>query len=331
MSRRRWRTAPDLRKVSHLSLARLAATVFVIALVVALLTLVDFDTVVMALANVSVGHVLAGLSLVQAQIVLSAMRWRFTAGRLGQKMSCASAIREYYVATAVNQLLPGGVAGDALRAFRARDGQPGDLKRSSKAVIFERLSGQLSFFAFFAIGLFAWPLLPGDLNLGGNMLVPAAALLVAVSAIYLLARRPMAGLKGDLRSVFIHRGALVIQAGLSLAVMLGYVGLFMLAADAVGAPLPSAGVLTVVPACLLAMLVPTGLGGWGTREAAAAALWPLAGLSSADGVAASLVYGALALAGAAPGLVVLLFGQNPQLAQSPPACDGAGDQERSRA
>lgn len=314
-----------------MSHARLAAILFVAALAVALFTLVDFDNVMVALANVSFVHGTIGLFLVQAQIILSALRWRFTAARLGQEMSQTSAVLEYYVATAVNQLLPGGVAGDALRAYRARDGQPGGLKRSGKAVIFERLSGQMSFFAFFVLGLFAWPLLPGQSNWLTTLLLPAVAVLLATGVFLWLARRNMEGLKEELQAVFVARGAFAVQAGLSLVVMLAYVGLFMLAAHAVGAPLPPAGALTVVPACLLAMLIPTGLGGWGTREAAAAALWPLAGLASADGVAASLVYGALALAGAAPGLVILIFGQKRSVVRPPPLRDDAADQEQSRA
>lgn len=293
-----------------MSLARLAASLLLIALVIALLTLVDLKAVAAALYQVSFVHLLVGLLLVQVQIVLSAVRWRFTAQRLGVSMTLMSALREYYVATAVNQLLPGGMAGDALRAYRIRDGEIGGLKRSAKTVIFERLSGQLSFFVFFGAGLFAWPFLPASQgNIPGGFLVPVALVVIGlVAGLALLARR-FSNLTQDLRSVFVARGAFAIQAALSLFVMGGYVSLFMLCAHAVGAPLPVLGAVTLVPACLLAMLVPTGLGGWGTREAAAAALWPLAGLASADGVAASLVYGALALVGAAPGLVILVAGR----------------------
>src|SRR3546814_13404904 len=61
-----------------------------------------------------------GVLIVQSQIVLSAMRWRFTAGRLGMRLTRGRAVGEYYVATFLNQVLPGGVAGDALRTWRNR-------------------------------------------------------------------------------------------------------------------------------------------------------------------------------------------------------------------
>ncbi|WP_246659090.1 lysylphosphatidylglycerol synthase transmembrane domain-containing protein [Rhizobium sp. FY34] len=314
-----------------MSLARLAASLLLICLVAALLLQVDLDAVLSALGKVSLGHVVAGLLLVQVQIVVSALRWHFTAKRLSFTIARLDAISEYYVASAVNQLAPGGVAGDALRAYRLRDGEPGGFKRSAKTVVFERLSGQLSFFGFFALGLFFWPLLRGQALIGGGILLPVLAGLSGLIVVLMLVARRFKGLGQELQAVFVIRYAWAVQAGLSLTVMLAYVGLFMLAAHAVGAPLPAIGALTVVPACLIAMLIPTGLGGWGTREAAAAALWPIAGLSGADGVAASLVYGALALIGVAPGLVILLASIRRRKGHELPTRRHAADQDESRA
>src|SRR3546814_17960618 len=61
-----------------------------------------------------------GVLIVQSQIVLSAMRWRFTAGRLGMRLTRGRAVGEYYVATFLTQVLPAGAAGDALRPWRHR-------------------------------------------------------------------------------------------------------------------------------------------------------------------------------------------------------------------
>jgi hypothetical protein len=82
--------------------------------------------------------------------------------------------------------------------------------------------------------------------------------------------------------------------------------MFMLASAAIGAPLPRLAAVTAIPLCLLMMLIPATIAGWGAREAAAAALWPLFGYPASDGVAASILYGILALVGAAPGLAFIL-------------------------
>ena len=58
---------------------------------------------------------------------------------------------------------------------------------------------------------------------------------------------------------------------------------------------------------MLAMTLPTNIGGWGPREGAAAWLFALAGLGSAQGVSAATVYGVLVLAGTLPGAAVLVL------------------------
>ena len=50
------------------------------------------------------------------QYLLSAARWRLTAARLGVSLPLKTAVAEYYLAMLTNQLLPGGVIGDAARA-----------------------------------------------------------------------------------------------------------------------------------------------------------------------------------------------------------------------
>jgi uncharacterized membrane protein len=54
------------------------------------------------------------------------------------------------------------------------------------------------------------------------------------------------------------------------------------------------------------MLVPLSVAGWGYREGAAAAVFPLIGASAAAGVSASVVFGAVMLGASLPGLAGLL-------------------------
>ena len=55
--------------------------------------------------------VLSALALSVVQVLVSAWRWRFTAGRLGIALPFGEAVREYYLSMFVNQVLPGGVFG----------------------------------------------------------------------------------------------------------------------------------------------------------------------------------------------------------------------------
>ncbi|NIY95540.1 UPF0104 family protein, partial [Salipiger sp. HF18] len=72
-----------------------------------------------------------------------------------------------------------------------------------------------------------------------------------------------------------------------------------------GSLLPAGEAALVVPLILTAMLLPASVAGWGWREGAAAALFPLAGLSAEAGLAASIAYGLISLLSALPGAFFL--------------------------
>ena len=265
--------------------------------------------------SITPAHIITALLAVQVQIIASAYRWQFTARRLGHDIATRLAIQEYYLSSALNLVLPGGMAGDAVRAYRSRRADNGGWKRPAAAVVLERASGQLAFFVLCCLGLLAWPMLlqnhvPAEYD---QLLWLAAVLLAMLTVIGLAFRRAwlperILRLGPELKTVFFSSGAWLVQAGLSLLILSAYIATFMIASAAVGAPLPLLAAFTIIPLCLLTMLIPAGVGGWGTREAAAATLWPVLGFTSAEGLAASLLYGLLSLFGAAvPGLLSLVL------------------------
>jgi uncharacterized protein (TIRG00374 family) len=131
------------------------------ALLIAVILRFDPQRIAASLTSADPTYISAGLILVQVQIVLSALRWRFTAARLGQHLGIGKAIGDYYLGTLLNQLLPGGVAGDAVRAVRNRAHGDGGWKVPVQAVLFERVAGQGVFFVIATFGVMLWPLLGG--------------------------------------------------------------------------------------------------------------------------------------------------------------------------
>lgn len=257
---------------------------------------------------------MAALAALSVQTVMSALRWRLTAGQLGIVIDRATALREYYLSQIVNQALPGGVLGDAGRALRAR-AQAG-LIASGQAVVFERLAGQIAMFALLATGFAATLAVPGGLDWPAWAVGPVAGLvgagLVLPLALWGMARvlpgRIGRGL-GDLGRGFAQAVTAPAvrkrQIVLSLCTALANVAGFALCAQAVGAPLPLPAALALVPLILFTMLVPITISGWGLREGAAATLLPLAGLTAAEGMAASVAFGLVFLASSLPGVVVM--------------------------
>ncbi|MEM7488358.1 MAG: lysylphosphatidylglycerol synthase transmembrane domain-containing protein [Pseudomonadota bacterium] len=243
---------------------------------------------------------LAGLALT-AQTVLMAFRWRLTAGRLGLRIGRRRAVGEYYLAQVVNMTLPGGVVGDAARAVRSRDGT--GLARAALAVMIERLAGQIALFALAAIGFAAAFATPGGLLWpAGGPVVLAIALGIATLA-PLSIRRLAPGVWRPLRRALTARRVWPRQAALGLVIAILNLSAFAACARATGTALGVEAVFTIVPLVLTAMLIPLSVAGWGWREGAAAALFPLAGADPAAGVAASVAFGLVLLAISLPGLL----------------------------
>lgn len=256
------------------------------------------EAIVAALRETKALWVALAVLALAAQIGLSALRWRFTAGALGVVLPQRAALAEYWLGVLGNTVLPGGVLGDVGRAVRLR-AQAG-LAMAAETVVIERLAGQiaLGFTTLGGVAVWFWPE-PRGLACGAGMIVLAA--LVA-----LVTRKGGGRVRRDLRAAWVAGGIWRAQLGLSAAILAANVLGFWAAAQAVGVALSLTEALFVLPLTLTAMLLPISINGWGLREAAAAGLWPLAGVAPAAAVAASLVFGIAALAAALPGVLVLL-------------------------
>ena len=290
--------------------------VFVAGVLSLLAWLVDPRALIARLQSAEPLPVLAALVLVQCQIVASAERWRLTATALGQPLSRGRAVTEYYVASLLNQLLPGGVSGDVVRVWRNR----GDARNAqawavpARAIMIERLAGQVVLGVVASAGLLVWVLGDGGAIPGAGVLLAGVGMALALMALAAagLARwaprrlaRFAAGFGPAIRVAWLGPGKLWRQLLWSLAIVASYLAAFALASAAIGAPLAPLAVVALVPLVLLTMLLPISVAGWGAREAAAAALWPLAGAASADGMAASVLYGLVSLVGALPGALLI--------------------------
>ncbi len=230
-----------------------------------------------------------------------ARRWQLTAQALEIPIGFGAAVREYYLAQLINSVLPGGVLGDVGRAVRVR--RQADLARAGQSVAAERLMGQVAMFALLALGLIGAVLVPGGIAWPGGVWALLAALPVLGAVAVWVARRFEAtrSFPGLVWRLIGHR-RILMHALLGALLLIG--GLYA-AARATGSVIPPEGLLTVLPLVFCAMLVPLSVGGWGWREGAAAALFPVIGLDANAGVAMGICYGAIMLVSALPGLAFL--------------------------
>lgn len=302
-------------------LLRLAVTLVLMAL---LWQAVDGPAALKLLLAADPRWLLAAVVALTAQTLFSALRWRLTARALGQTIPVGRAMREYYLSQIVNQSLPGGVLGDAGRAVRAR--HEAGLKRAGQAVVFERLAGQLVLFVVTAAAVLMVWISPGGISLPDWVLrVVAVSMLALVLAggILLAVSRGNRGIQGHIRDwIAAFRTAVLTPAVLPHQVLLslGTTALnllaFALCARATGTTMAVTAVLIVVPLILFTMLIPVSISGWGLREGAAAALFPVIGASATEGFAASLAFGLMFLLSTLPGVFVLLMQPKPETAES---------------
>ncbi len=246
--------------------------------------------------------------LLVIQTAVSALRWQLTSTQLGAPIATANAIGQYFASMLCNLTLPGGVLGDAGRAWHNR-GQAG-LAASAAAVVLERLAGQLAMILTLALAL-TWQLRATLLShtlwwvaglLAAGMATGLAVAVFVVLGNHLRARAWLARLANWIQKAWLAPQVRGRQLGLTVLVLLANLMAFFACAQAVGAELPGDMALLVLPATLLVMALPISVAGWGVREAAAALIWPLAGIASDAAIAASVAYGIVATLSALPGL-----------------------------
>ncbi|MBY5935596.1 flippase-like domain-containing protein [Tateyamaria omphalii] len=263
----------------------------------------DAPGVLARLQGVDHTWTLLALLSVTAATFAMASRWMIVARAFDIHIPFLAALREYYLAQLINLALPGGVAGDVTRAVRAR--QAADLKRAAQSVMAERLLGQIVIMGFMLLGFVGAVVLPGGLNWGGLGWFVPGLLVVSVIGALAIAKTDTATARfvrmtGDMtrQPVMLVHGAVT-----TFCLIFG----FYACARATGVVLPVEAWATLIPLVLTAMLIPLSIGGWGWREGAAAALFPLIGAPASAGVATGITYGLVLVAATLPAAVFLLL------------------------
>jgi uncharacterized membrane protein YbhN (UPF0104 family) len=257
-----------------------------------------------------------GLALTVLQFILLGARWWFVARKLDVPLRYGRALREYYLSTLLNYILPLGVFGDAFRAVRhlnhvppKEQGQPA--ARVVLAIVLERASGQLALWLVaLAVAPDLWRALSPTMSSHSTAAKAIAALVVVAVALtgWALGRRWLTWLRDAARAggqVLFRPANLVVHLPVSLVLVATHVALFVVAARSIGLELAMGPAIRIVPPVLVASTLPTLLGGFGAREATAAGLYHLTGLSAVDGATISFVYGSVGILASVPGVLAL--------------------------
>jgi uncharacterized membrane protein YbhN (UPF0104 family) len=254
--------------------------------------------------------VLLAVLISAATTVCSAWRWRVVARELGVGLPMGRAVAAYYRSQFLNSALPGGVLGDVYRGVD-HGRTAGDLGRGLRAVAWERIAGQVVQLAIAAVLL---AVLPSPVRSAWPAVLAAAVVVALLAGLGVrfaprgrtsrLARAWRTA-ASDVRGALLSRRAWPAVTVSSVLVVAGHVGVFFVAAHAVGTTPSTRILLPLAVLVLLAAALPINIGGWGPREGVAAWAFAAAGIGADRGVATATAFGVLVLIASLPGAAVL--------------------------
>ncbi len=280
-----------------------------------LLHRVGIAPVFAAIQSLSAGLVVGALAIGAVAAVIQAERWRLVARGFNMTLSRGDAVAKCWQAAFLNSVLPGGLAGDAIRAVEQRTSEQGTWRAGIGSVLGERLAGTAVMLAAAAIALM--PRVPW---LGAAVGVTALVIIgVAWPSLRNVPPRARWGVLGLAGAGWLVFAALFLVATISTTTgttgsLVARVGVF--------------DVLALAAVTLAGMSIPLNWGGWGPREGAAALVFPLFGSSAEVGVAVAFTYGILALVSVLPGAAILItrgVGAGRRAAETEPQTPGGAE------
>ena len=246
------------------------------------------------------------------------LRWHLILSAATPSPGPAALAKLVFVGLFFNQVLPTGIGGDVVRAWRCHKlGIP--LGSAVRSILLDRAWGYTVLVLLYAAALPSLlRALPDPRERLGVAVVFAAAA-AALVALVLLDRlpRPLLRLRliGPLVELAREARALLRQPGRCSAVLaLSFVTIgltvvaFKLVGDGIGSSVPFAVWAMVVPPVTLIQLLPVSLAGWGVRETALVVALGAFGVQAEAALAMSILMGLLTLAIGLPGALIWLSG-----------------------
>lgn len=313
-------SAPGLSRYRPI-LLRIVGTLVLFA---ALILLVDVKQTTRTLGTLRLdtAALAAGLALLSWLIAIT--KWKL----LLRNIPFAALARFHFIGMLYNQILPGQIAGEAIKAVRLAKGRE-DVGKIAASVLVDRLTGLVGLGVVAGAGLLLSPMRIPQLQAIGGMiflgtLVFTAALFAsrlpwlvefATRKASALEQRP--GLVGRAARAFHHfldawrsyvRDPMLVVASIAFGILFQLIGALIVKvlADGLGVDLSFSDGAWVLGIVSVAILLPVSLGGLGVREFGFVAILGLIGVASPQALSLAIACSAITLLGALIGLAVEL-------------------------
>jgi hypothetical protein len=266
-----------------------------IALLVLIARFIDLDEVWPVLRALSATSMVFILALTAVTWGVSMFKWR----TLLPAVSLREVAAFYFIGMLYSLVLPGQLAGEAVKAARLGARGPG-LGQASASVVIDRLTSLVGLGVVSGVGL--W--LSGHGGQTFRTIGWAIGLLTLVFAATLFVIRVPAVNRWAEYSV--DRGQVITTIVLAVVLQLGNVAIVSAIAAALNVPVAFADMAWVVGVVSMLTLVPISFGGVGVREAGFVGVLALIGIPAAQALSVSLICSLIVVIGALVGLVVEL-------------------------
>jgi len=270
----------------------------------------------------------AALSALLAANLIVALRWHLILSATAPSPGPTTLLKLVFVGVFFNQVLPTGVGGDVVRAWRCSKLGIG-LGAAIRSILLDRAWGYaVLVILYVAVLPSLLQVLPETQERAGVVAVLAAAL-VGLLALVSLDRlpRPLSGLRviapfaelsRQSRRLFMYPRRCGALLGLSFLTIALTIVAFKLIADSIGSRLSIGIWATVVPPVTLIQLLPVSLAGWGVRETALVVALGSFGVPAEAALATSILLGLCMILAGLPGGLIWLAGWDIARPRLPP-------------
>jgi hypothetical protein len=256
------------------------------------------------------------LVVVSMANLIVALRWHLVLAAATRSPGPTALLKIVFVGLFFNQILPTGVGGDAVRAWRCRRIGIG-LGAAIRSILLDRACGYLVLVVLYALGLPIWLKIladPAERSAVVAVLLFAMLGLIALVSLDCLPRpllrlrvvTEFAELSRASRRLFADPGRCGAVLALSVVTIALTVLAFKLVGDAIGSRLSLGSWMMIVPPVTLIQLVPVSLAGWGVREAALVVALGSFGVPAEAALAISVLVGLCSIAVGLPGGLIWL-------------------------
>ena len=268
------------------------------------------DNVRVRTSNVNYQYIILIIGISFIQYLLSAYRWMYVSQFTNLHINFSYSLKYYYIASFMNNILPGGILGDLYRIYCSSDNKKEIFKmgKSFQSVIFERLSGQIMLFFIFITSLTIYFLINQKYIAFLYLFLPTILIFFLIKYFIKYKIKQYFGTK-DIAKNFnrLFTGPIFWNhIILSFFVVASYILIYIISAISLGLEIDYLAFLVFSPIILFSMTLPVSIGGWGVREVTALLVSFLIGLSASASISVSIIYGILNLICSLPGLFFFL-------------------------